>query len=102
MKKKFLMILVGEGDRHGDLPLYEAVIRKLVQLGASGATVQAGIMGFGSHHQIHTKRLFGISDDRPISIAVIEDEAKIREVLLPAVRPMLSEGLVFMVDAEVL
>ena len=33
MKQKMLVIVVGENDRHEDMPLYEAVTRKLIQLG---------------------------------------------------------------------
>ena len=31
----------------GTGPLYEAIVRRLRQLGIAGATAQAGMMGFG-------------------------------------------------------
>jgi len=94
------MILVGETDTWGEHPLYEAITRKLVQLEAPGATVQAGIMGFGSHHHIHRKRLFGVPDDRPVSISVVAGEEFLREKIIPGVQPMLREGLMMLLDVE--
>ena len=100
--KKLLLILVGEADRLGEVALYEAITRKLIQLEAPGATVQAGIMGFGSHHKIHSKRLFGVSDDRPISISVVAEEVFLRDKILPSIRPMVREGMVLLLDVEVI
>lgn len=99
---KMFVILVDETDQWEELPLYEAICRKLVQLRAPGATVQAGIMGYGSHGHIHRKRLFGVSDDRPISISVVATEAELRGRIIPAIRPMVAEGLMFLTDVEVI
>ncbi len=96
---KLLLIFVDETESWEELPLYEAVVRRLVQLGLRGATVQAGIMGFGRHQRVHHKRLFGISDDRPITIAVIDDEQTIRQTL-PELRAMVGEAVMILLDAE--
>jgi PII-like signaling protein len=98
---KMLLIYVDETDTWGQTPLYEAIIRRLRQLEVAGATAQTGIMGFGSHMRVHHKRLFGISDDRPVIISVVDDEAKLREIL-PEIRSMVHEGLVVLLDAEVI
>jgi PII-like signaling protein len=100
--KKMLVVLMDETDRWHDLSLYEAICRKLVQLNAPGATVQAGIMGYGANLHIHRKRLFGVSDDRPISVTVVDDETNLRQKIIPAIRPMVKEGLVFLVNVEVI
>jgi uncharacterized protein len=97
---KMLVIFVDETDMRGELPLYEAIVRRLVQLEVAGATVSSGIMGFGSHHKVHRKRLFGVTDDRPITITVMDSEERIRAIL-PVIRPMVVEGLVLLLDAEV-
>jgi PII-like signaling protein len=96
-----MLILVGEADRLGDVTLYEAITRKLIQLDAPGATVQAGIMGFGNHHKIHGKHLFGVSDDRPITIAVVAPEVLLREKIVPAIRAFTKDALILLLDAEV-
>ena len=97
---KMLLIFIDETDTHGELPLYEAILRRLTANHMAGATVNAGIMGFGSHHKIHRKRLFGVSDDRPIAITIVDEEAKIRAIL-PEMRKMVKEGLMLLLDAEV-
>ena len=74
---KMLLILHDETDMFGELSLYEAIVRRLHQLDISGATVQRGIMGFGSHGKVHRKGLFGISDDRPITICVVDTAEKL-------------------------
>ncbi len=98
---KMLLIFLDETDREGDVPLYEAVVRRLAHLGVAGATVQAGIMGFGSTHRIHRKRLLGVSDDRPVTISVVETEERLLAAL-PEVRALVREGLIVMIEAKVL
>lgn len=99
--QKMLIILVDESDTWGEHALYEGITRKLEHLDAPGATVQVGIMGFGSHHKIHRKRLFGVSDDRPITITVVAEDRFIREKVIPTIRPMVTEGLILLLDVEV-
>lgn len=97
---KMLLICVDETDLWETGTLYEAIVRRLRQLGVAGATVQTGIMGFGSHGKVHHKRLFGISDDKPVTITVVDSETLIRKVL-PEIRGMVREGLMVLLDAEV-
>ena len=98
---KMLIVYVDESDTWGEArtPLYEAIVRRLRQLGIGGSTVHSGIMGFGSHQKVHHRRLFGISDDKPAVITSVDDEAKLRAAL-PEIRRMAPEGLIVLVDAE--
>jgi uncharacterized protein len=98
---KMLQIYVDETDLWGSVPLYEALVRRFRQLEMAGTTVLTGVMGFGSHMKVHHKRLFGVSDDRPVLITVVDAEARIRAVL-PEIRRMVKEGLVVLLDAEVI
>lgn len=100
---KLLLIYVDETDTWGDemQPLYDAIVRRLLQLGVAGATVQRGLMGFGANLRVHRPRLLGISDERPVVISVIDHEARLRSVM-PELRSMIREGLVFLVDGEIL
>ena len=97
---KMLQIYVDETDLWGSVPLYEALVRRLRQLEIAGTTVVTGVMGFGSHMKVHHKRLFGVSDDKPVIITAVDSEARIRQVL-PEIRSMVKEGLVVLLDAEV-
>ena len=98
---KTLLVFFDETDQWREVPLAEAVVRVLAEHNISGATVISGVMGFGVHRQIHRKGLFGISDEKPNIIVVVENEQKLRAVL-PIVRPMIREGLLVLVDAELI
>ena len=96
---KLLLVFLDESDMKGSMPLYRAIVRRLHQLDVSGATVHRGVMGFGGHGKLRRKGLFGISDDRPITIMAADEEAKIRSVI-PEIQAMVKEGLLLVVDAE--
>jgi PII-like signaling protein len=98
-----LLIYIDETDTWGDarIPLYEAIVQKLFDLGIDGATVHLGIMGFGANRRVHRKRLFGVTDDRPVTISAVDDEDRLREVL-PALRSMVKEGRLFLVPGELI
>jgi uncharacterized protein len=96
---KMLVVFVNEVDRIGDEPLYEVVMRRLRKREVAGATAQHGVMGFGEHHRMHHKGLFGIADDRPITITVVDSETRLR-ALLPELRSLIPTAPMLMVDAE--
>ncbi len=97
---KMLIIMVDETDMWEDVPLYEAIIRRLVRHDIAGATALAGIMGYGIHGKIHRRGLFGVSDDRPVAVLSVDTEDKLRAAL-PDIRPMVREGVMFLTDVEV-
>jgi PII-like signaling protein len=99
---KLLLIFIDETDTWGNsrVPLYEAIVERLYESGIDGATVHSGVMGFGANRRMHKKGLFGVTDDRPITISVVDTEAKLRAVL-PKLKEMVTEGLLFLVDGEV-
>ena len=96
---KLLLLFVNETDLWHGRPLHQAIVERLHQLEMAGATAQAGLMGFGHHRRMHHKGLFGISDDRPVTIMVVDEERKLRAAL-PELRKMVREGLIVIVDAE--
>jgi PII-like signaling protein len=96
---KLLLMFVNETDTWNDAPLYHAIVQRLRHLQIAGATAQAGVLGFGRHMRLHHKGLFGIADDRAVTIMAVDDEAKIRAAL-PELRDMVREGLMLLVDAE--
>lgn len=99
-KRKLLLVFVNEADRAGDTSLYEAIIRRLLAFGIAGATVNAGVMGYGTHQKVHHKRLLGISDDRPMTISAADTDEKLRNAL-PAIRELAGgECLILLLDAE--
>jgi PII-like signaling protein len=98
---KMLLIFIDQTDTWQNAPLHEAIVRVLEHNGIAGATVLSGIMGYGIHRRIHRRGLLGVSDDKPLTIAAVDTEEKLREVLL-AIRPMIREGLIGLTDFEVI
>src|SRR5262245_56207205 len=98
---KMLLIFIDQTDTWQNRPLHEAVVRVLEQNGIAGATVLSGIMGYGIPRRIHRRGLLGVSDDKPLTIAVIDNEQKVRNVL-PTIRPMIREGLIGLTDFELI
>ena len=99
--RKMLIVIVKEGDVWHGAPLYAGIVQRLRQEGVAGATVHAGIMGFGRHHRIHHKGLFGIADDRPVTIIAIDEESRLRHAAVKA-HDMLDGALTILLDAEML
>ena len=98
---KLLRIFVDEEDRYNGQPLYMAIVAALRAAGFTGATVLKGIEGFGTHKTVHAARVFDQSTNLPILIEVIEEEAKIL-AFLPALRSMVSEGLITLEKLELM
>src|SRR5262249_600581 len=96
-KAKLLMIHVDENDWWQGRGLVEAIVKKLRMLDLAGATVYRGILGYGSKNRLHRSGFLGLSEDLLVTINVIDTEEKIRRAL-PALREMVSEGLVAMTD----
>jgi PII-like signaling protein len=90
-EKLLMRIFIGEGDRHGRLPLHEALVDALHQKGVAGATVLRGIAGFGGSHVCHTDKLLDLSHDLPIVIEVVESRETL-DTLLPVIEGMMDGG----------
>ncbi len=102
---KLLRIFVGESDKHHLLPVYEKIVLRAREEGLAGATVFKGIMGYGGKSRIHTSKILRLSEDLPLIIEIVDDEAKI-ENFLPVVDSLFSEakcgGLITIERAEVI
>jgi PII-like signaling protein len=100
MRKLRLTIYVNEADRMGEVPLHEDIVRRLLYFDIAGATVTLGLMGYGKHGRVHRKRLFGVSDDRPVVITAVDDEARLRPILTE-LKSVVIEGLMTLEEVEV-
>src|SRR5919202_6893695 len=96
-----LRIFVGETDRCGHQPLYEAIVMKAREMHLAGATVLRGPMGFGHSSRLHTAKILRLSEDLPIVIEIVDSEAKINE-FLPVLDAMMTSGLVTLEKVQVL
>jgi len=96
-----LRIFIGESDRHGRRPLYEAIVIKARELHLAGATVLRSPMGFGRTSRLHTAKILQLSTDLPIVIEIVDLPEKI-DAFLPVLDAMMDGGLVTFEKVQVL
>ena len=87
-----LRIFIGEDDRSGGSPLYEAIVLKAREMHLAGATVLRGPMGFGASSRLHTTKILRLSEDLPIVVEIVDSLEKI-EAFMPTVDHAIDEGL---------
>jgi PII-like signaling protein len=96
-----LRIFIGENDKHGRQPLYEAIVLKAREMRLGGATVLRGPMGFGHSSHLHTAKILRLSEDLPVVVEIVDSEDKIN-AYLPVLDKMMSSGLVTIEKVQVL
>ena len=97
---KLLRLFIGESDTWHGKPLYQAIVERVRKEGLAGATVLRGIEGFGADSRLHTSRILRLSEDLPVVIVIIDEEAKLR-AFLPQLDELIGEGLVTLDQVEV-
>lgn len=88
-----LRIYLGESERCGGHPAYEAIVLAARENHLAGATVLRGPMGFGHSSRLHSAKILDLSEDLPLIIEIIDDSEKI-EAFLPRLGGMVGSGLV--------
>jgi PII-like signaling protein len=96
-----LRIFIGEDDRCGHRPLYEAIVMKAREMHLAGATVLRGPMGFGPTSRLHTAKIIRLSDDLPLVIEIVDTEEKI-DAFLPVLDSLMGSGLVTLEKVQVI
>jgi hypothetical protein len=98
---KQLTIYVNSTDQWHGQPLYAAIVALCKERGIAGATVMRCVEGYGGSGHLHTMRLLELSENLPVRIEVIDLAERI-EPLLPALEPMIGQGLVTILDVHIL
>ena len=93
-------IYIGESDTYDGRPLYDVIVRHLRERGIRGASVFRGIEGYGRSSRVHTTRILALSEDLPLLIEAVDEEARLRPVLAE-LEPMIGGGLVTVERIEV-
>ena len=102
LKEGYLLrIFVGESDRAGRRPLYEAIVLKAREAGLAGATVLRGVMGYGKNSVLHTAKILRLSEDLPMVIEIVDSLEKV-EAFLPTLDGMITDGLVTLEQIRVI
>ena len=96
-----MRIFIGEADRFGHKPLYEALVELFRKEGFAGATVIRAISGFGAHSVYHTQKLLDLSADLPLIVEVVDSEEKI-EAIMPRIDEMMAGGMITLEKARVI
>jgi hypothetical protein len=98
---KLLRIFVGESDKRGRKPLYQAIVELLRDRGLAGATVLRGVEGFGANSRIHTTRILQLSEDLPMVIECVDTVERI-DAILPELDELVDDGLITLERVEVI
>lgn len=98
---KLMRIFIGESDRWGDKPLYDALVESLRANDIAGVTVYRGIAGYGAHRRFHKEKRLSLSRDLPVILSVVDQESRLR-AYLPLLEEMVQEGLVVLSDVDVI
>jgi uncharacterized protein len=96
-----LRIFIGEADKAGRVPLYEAIVLKAREMHLAGATVLRGPMGFGHSSRLHTAKILRLSEDLPMVIEIVDAEDKIN-AFVGVLDRMMTSGLVTLEKVQVL
>jgi uncharacterized protein len=96
-----LRVFIGEDEKSGRLPLYEAIVLKAREMHLAGATVLRGPMGFGHSSRIHTAKILRLSEDLPFVIEIVDSEDRIN-AFLPELDGMMGSGLITLEKVKVL
>jgi hypothetical protein len=97
-----LRIFIGEDDKFGSSPLYEAIVVRARELHLAGATVLRGPMGFGASSRLHTSKILRLSEDLPLVIEMVDSEDKINSFLPVLDQMMTTSGLITLEKVKVL
>lgn len=80
-RQVLLRIFLGDGDRLGRQPAWEAILELLRREGLAGASVFHGHAGFGARSVIHTEKLLEMSSDLPVLIEVVDSQENVDRAL---------------------
>lgn len=99
---QLLRIFIGEDDKVGRRPAYEAIVMAAREQGLAGATVLRGFMGFGAASRIHTAKILRLSEDLPVVVEIVDRPDRIQG-FLPTLDTLIPKGgLVTLETAEVI
>ena len=100
-ERVLMRIFIGASDKHGHIPLYEALVELFRKEGFAGATVLRGVAGFGAHSVYHTDKLLRLSLDLPIIVEAVDTQEKI-DALMPRIDEMMNGGMITLEQATVI
>lgn len=96
-----LRIYTDETALVGDRPLIDIIVARARDARLAGATVLRGRKGFGASTRVHENRAFDLSDNLPVVVEIVDQEAPLR-AFLASLDDLKDIGLVTFEKVEVL
>lgn len=100
-ESELLRVFIGESDKYGGKPLYEAIVEEARRSGMAGATVVRGTLGFGVHSRLHSAKVLRLSEDLPMVVEIVDKPERIAD-FLPVLDKMVGEGLITLEKIKVI
>ncbi len=103
-KAKRLRVYLSSTDKFRYSPLYEVIVYAAKRYGLAGATVIKGSMGFGSSSEVHSNKLWELSEKLPVVVEIIDEPEKIlkfSDTLKPYFEKIKKGYLITVEDVEV-
>src|SRR5690349_3973396 len=97
---KLLRIFIGELDKSGNTPLYEALVLAAKKNGIAGATVLRGILSYGASSRIHSAKLLDLSFDLPIVVEIVDHQDQVEKFLEVANKLIEDSGCGALITVE--
>ncbi len=97
---KLVSIYVGEDARVHGKPAFTAVLELLRAKGVLNATVVRSVAGIDSHGRVHSAGVVSLSVGLPVKIEWVDTAERV-EALLPALKPLVNDGLITVQDVTV-
>ncbi|NCP11728.1 MAG: DUF190 domain-containing protein [Sphingomonadales bacterium] len=95
-----LRIYTDDAAMHGDDDVVDVIVRRARTTGLAGATVLRGRVGFASGSAVHEHHSFGIGDNPPMVIELVDAESKLR-AFLPMLADLRGIGLATLEKVEI-
>lgn len=95
---KLLRVHIDCGDRFGGKPLYEAIVDRCREMSIAGATVLAGVEGYGETGRKQKRRL--TANEEPVVVVVVDSAENVARII-PELEAMVHTGVIAVSDVGV-
>ncbi len=80
-QRTLLRIYLDNTDRFNNQPLWKYILESIKESKLAGATVYKAVAGVGEHSTLHTFDILNLSNEMPLIIEIIDNDAKLKEFL---------------------
>jgi len=98
---KLLRVFIGENDKFGHVPFYEAIVELAREKHLAGTTVLRGLMGFGAHNRMHTAKVLRLNEDLPLVVEIVDTAEKL-DAFAGDLETMIEEGIITLENVQLI